>query len=1512
MAFLQNAAGIEDIPQAFDLISHRLMVSVVRFQQHALHPLELPAGVLDRNPATNSAVDDDTIVSAVSDLAMTIEDLPVSVQAGDLIDYRLRVRNLGSSSAALADVTHVPPEALSITEWSCEADHEPGKLSLLDAPPQTLDAVTATVVSPDGRQLYAVGSTSAGAGALVVFGRDSLSGSLIDRQQITNLQTQTRDEKTVTVDGLAGARDVLVSPDGAHVYVAGFDDDAVAVFERDVVDGRLFFLQVVRDNIGPVDGLGGPNALAMPASGAQLYVSGSLDDAVVVLDRDLDSGQLEFVQVRRSGIAGVTAVTSPSDLVLTDGDESLLVAASGSNSVVRFGRDPNGLLDSGFSFSEGSVIEDGANSYLIEGLVGVRSLAVSADGRWLYTLARSADSHALVRFERLGNEVMRPVLQIADGDQIGQPPVSVQGLAGADSMSLTDQDRQLYLAGQDIDEQVRQVVVLGSADQTELQFLGRFAGRNAPGNLNISRISITPDGRHLYGSGLGGPDIDIFALLDGSRCTRTGQGVIFDQVSLEAGGEVVYAIQARTAAIARGAFLAEASVLPGAGIIDPDPDNNTDVAGGEIVAAAELAVTKNLVTDPVVAGEPVTWTIDIVNAGPSTIRGIGVVDDLPTLPGDVVNPGGPGVVAGSGQWLCESTPQLEVNQSFYGQAMAADSSVRESDDGRWVAATDGDTVTLYSRDPANGWLTLIASISEGDELFDEDDEVIGEVSGLAGASDVLFSPDAGFLYVAAAESNAVSWFAINEDESSLDFLGALIHNANAGVFLERPLRLLPDETGARIFVAVRGSSAVTTLSLDPVTGQPSWLDTRRSGVGLPVNVLDGVRDLARSPDGRFLYAAAPLHNGIAIFETTASGLQYNGRIRNATVAGGPNVIGLDLVQSIAISEQGNFLYAASLAEDSVTVFSLDSASGALTMKYHYKDGFAGLTGLDGANSVAISSDGEHLYVGALNDGLISVFDRDWATGALDRIETLPLAGVRRIVPSGSGGQLLTVSSQGTGALKNLNRGAHAYCGIESVASDSLLDSIDLAAGGSLRYTVTALVHPGARGELENVASSELPPQVTAITPASHQSSAMREIQVVTDLSMEKSIDSDASSLVAGNDVRFVLSVRNFGPSHAFDAEVIDILPAQLLNTAWTCQPDTAGSSCTSAGSGDIAQLVDLALGDRILYLLDGTIAPDFRGTLENVAEVRAPVDGSDPDPGNNVSSVSGSVSGVADVSVSKTALESHARPGETVTFEFEVTNDGPSDVAEVAIIDGLPDGLLPIGWTCVASGPTPCPADGESGALNLVTPLASASTLNFLVEVQVDPSWMPGVLTNVGSAELLGTATGDPNPSNNTDTAEIEIIQPLADVLVTKTVDLGQALPGDALAYEIIVNNVGPSTARELSIIDLMPAELINVSWTCQPDGAVACPVNTGTGDLQVELDLLPGNGLVFAIQAQIDPATEAGDDRFVINTVSATSPVEDPNPENNQDRAITVLGIDRVFRDRFEVIEIIPSEEVE
>jgi hypothetical protein len=62
------------------------------------------------------------------------------------------------------------------------------------------------------------GASCAGA---IAFSRDPSSGALQFRAAVFDGNG---------VDGLASAAALAISPDGAHVYVVGFDDDAVAVF----------------------------------------------------------------------------------------------------------------------------------------------------------------------------------------------------------------------------------------------------------------------------------------------------------------------------------------------------------------------------------------------------------------------------------------------------------------------------------------------------------------------------------------------------------------------------------------------------------------------------------------------------------------------------------------------------------------------------------------------------------------------------------------------------------------------------------------------------------------------------------------------------------------------------------------------------------------------------------------------------------------------------------------------------------------------------------------------------------------------------------------------------------------------------------------------------------------------------------------------------------------------------------------------------------------------------------
>jgi DNA-binding beta-propeller fold protein YncE len=142
-----------------------------------------------------------------------------------------------------------------------------------------IDEPAAIAISPDGAQLYVAGS---GANAVAIFARDADTGAL-------RLRRLVRDTRR-GVDGLDQPGDIAISPDGANVYVAGFDDDALAVFARDAKDGKLRFLSVMRDRVGGVRGLGGAVSVVVSPDGSAVYVAGRQDDSIAVFARDAKSG----------------------------------------------------------------------------------------------------------------------------------------------------------------------------------------------------------------------------------------------------------------------------------------------------------------------------------------------------------------------------------------------------------------------------------------------------------------------------------------------------------------------------------------------------------------------------------------------------------------------------------------------------------------------------------------------------------------------------------------------------------------------------------------------------------------------------------------------------------------------------------------------------------------------------------------------------------------------------------------------------------------------------------------------------------------------------------------------------------------------------------------------------------------------------------------------------------------------------------------------------------------------
>lgn len=185
-------------------------------------------------------------------------------------------------------------------------DGESGRLSFQQQLRNGVDGVTGLAgtsrlrSSGDGRHLYVA---SQGDNAVSVFARDTGDGRLgfIEEKR----------EDVDGVDGIVEASAVALSPNGAHVYVTGAPG-TLALFARDEASGRLTWLASYRNRSGGIDGLAGAVAVEVSADGAHVYVAGSLDAAIAIFSRDAATGRLGFLGVVRDAggrLAGLRDLT---------------------------------------------------------------------------------------------------------------------------------------------------------------------------------------------------------------------------------------------------------------------------------------------------------------------------------------------------------------------------------------------------------------------------------------------------------------------------------------------------------------------------------------------------------------------------------------------------------------------------------------------------------------------------------------------------------------------------------------------------------------------------------------------------------------------------------------------------------------------------------------------------------------------------------------------------------------------------------------------------------------------------------------------------------------------------------------------------------------------------------------------------------------------------------------------------------------------------------------------------
>jgi len=190
-----------------------------------------------------------------------------------------------------------------------------------------LSGARAVAVSPDGVHVYTAAFSE---DKLAIFSRDGETGQLTYRGVVQ--------DNNGGIDGLDGAVGVSVSPDGSHVYVAGQNDDAVAVFQRTAANHTLTYVQRVKDGTD-VDGILRSSSVTVAADGRHVYATGYADNGVAVFSRNASSGSLTYVESRKDGQSGVTGINSAWAVTASPDNNHVYVAGKVSNAVAAFARE---------------------------------------------------------------------------------------------------------------------------------------------------------------------------------------------------------------------------------------------------------------------------------------------------------------------------------------------------------------------------------------------------------------------------------------------------------------------------------------------------------------------------------------------------------------------------------------------------------------------------------------------------------------------------------------------------------------------------------------------------------------------------------------------------------------------------------------------------------------------------------------------------------------------------------------------------------------------------------------------------------------------------------------------------------------------------------------------------------------------------------------------------------------------------------------------------------------------
>lgn len=897
-----------------------------------------------------------------------------------------------------------------------------------------------------------------------------------------------------------------------------------------------------------------------------------------------------------------------------------------------------------------------------------------------------------------------------------------------------------------------------------------------------------------------------------------------------------------------GAVLNNASVVGDQ--FDPDTSNNSTTEPTAVTPVVDLVVTKSDSADPVNAGDPLTYTVTVTNDGPSSATSVELTDTLPA-----------GV-----SFTSVTTTVGTASES--GGVVTAD--IGTLADGASAVVT----ITVGIDNSTLGTITNTASVTAAETELDATNNTVTEPTAVTAVVDVSVTKVDDVDPINAGSQLTYTLVVSNAGPSTATSV-SVIDTLPAGVSYSSGSSTLGtvSESGgvvtATIGTIASGASETITLIVDvagttngtitnSATVTASETDSNTGNNSASENttitpVIDLTVSKSDNPDA--VNAGATL---------TYTVLVTNNGPSPATAVTLTDLLPAEVSFDSGSSTQGSVSESGGTVTAAIGTLA-SGASATVTLTTTVADSAIGLIN----NSVSVT---------ATETELNSANNSDAEPTTVTPVVDVAISKSDDVDPVDAGGTLvytLSVSNAGPSTATGVTITDSLPADVSFVSATTTQGSVSesggvvtvnlgtLANAGSAMVTVTVTAADDAVGTVTNTATVSTNEADT--NTANNTTSEDTTINPVVDLVVTKSDSVDPVN--AGEPLTYTVTVTNDGPSSATSVELTDTLPAGVSFTSVTTTAGTASES----GGVVTADIGTLANGASAVVTITVGIDNSTRGTITNTASVNSAE--TELDATDNTVTEPTVVTPVVDLSVSKVDDVDPINAGSQLTYTLVVSNAGPSTATGVTLTDTLPAGVS------YSSGSSTVGTVSESGGVitAMVGMLASGAseTITLIVDVAGTTS---GTITNNAVVAASETDTNTANNSVSEDTAVTAVV----DLSVTKSDNPDAVDAGATLTYTVLVTNNGPSPATNVTLTDLLPAE-VSFDSGSSTQGSVSESGGTVTAAIGT---LASGASATVTITTTV-ANTASG---LINNTASVTATETELNSGNNSDTEPTTV----------------------